>query len=407
MAENTNNYSFASLSEMDKIFIPQDLDNNIEMEEVANYKVYGLKFWRTVPENFRLVKVNRITQKITAVDGFGLKFVAPILTKTILVPASIIDGKQQYVNVDCLSKDKIEISVDLTLIMNITNPAKYKRKGSTQLPQLNSIINRLLRIYVSKKNFDELVAEECNLRNFDINGSLRIFEEECGIRIDKVIFEKVKLPEHLKKLYNDAAEEEQKRKAQAVRLKAEQEKAEADAKVINIRSKAEAEKIGLIEGAKIDAYIKKMNQFVETLQAKGIPTAEIAEQLKLEIASKHGNAIFMSGNRGNDSLSSNIAAGVYAGNVATENRQTSTKKVYSNSERLIQYMDTKMLITGELSESYKNLRRELSTEGNDKKKYVDSLDEELFKNLVQTLQLETNPNRENQQEENGRSYQRR
>ena len=143
MTDNNQNIDFsARLSEMDKIFIPKDLDSNVSLEQLAEYKHYNLKFWRSVPENFRLVKINRITQKISTSDGYGLKLAWPIFTKTILVPAEILDGKKEYKNIDCLSQDKIEISVDLTLIMNITDPVKYKRKGATQLDQLNSIDKR-------------------------------------------------------------------------------------------------------------------------------------------------------------------------------------------------------------------------------------------------------------------------
>ena len=68
MAENTNNPNEnwkKQLSPMDEIFIPQDLDDNVSNEDLVSYKTCKLKFWRTVPENFRLVKINTITQKIT------------------------------------------------------------------------------------------------------------------------------------------------------------------------------------------------------------------------------------------------------------------------------------------------------------------------------------------------------
>lgn len=394
MSENNQNVDFTlKLSEMDKIFIPKDLDSNIEIEDLANYKTYKLKFWRTVPENFRLVKINRLTQKITSESGFGTKWIVPILTKTIFVPSAILDGKHQFTNIECLTQDKIEISIDLTLIMNITDPVNYKRKGSSQLPQLNSIIQRLLRIYVAKKNFDELVAEECDLVHFDVNGYLNNFEADCGIKINKVIFEKVKLPERLKKLYNDAAEEEQRRKAQAVKLQAEQEKAQAEAKIMSIKAKAEADKIAIIEGAKIDAYIKKMNQLVDTLKEKGIPTTEIAEQLKLEIASKNGNAIFMSG----DNIRSNIASGIYAGNIAQQNRNSSksdTQKSLSNSERLVQMMDFVAMGEPGMSSTYQTLKKELTTIGNDKKIYIDNLGEEEFQAIIKSLNLNNGFNNE-------------
>ena len=396
MSESINNENIdfsAKLSEMDKIFIPKDLDGNVSIEQLAEYEHYLVKFWRIVPENFRLVKVNRITQKISSEEGFGLKFAWPIFTKTILVPSEILDGKKEYKNEVCLSKDKIEISVDLALVMNITDPVKYKRKGATQLKQLNPLVKELLRIYVAIKKFDELVTEECNLHQFDPTGILMNYERECGVRISKVILEKVQLPERLKKLYNDAAEEEQRRKAQAIKLQAEQERAEAEAKIISIQAKAEAGKIALIEGAKVDAYIKKMNEFVGTLQAKGIPVSEIAEQLKLEIASKNGNTIFMGGkNNGND-----IATGIYAGKVAFENRKETKRKtnpntneVYSNSERLVEQITILEILLGKLPEAYEDLKEALSIPGNHKKESVDKLTEEKYQELVRALHSQLN-----------------
>ena len=116
---NTNNNENlrANLSEMDKIFIPHDLDDNVSLEDLANYKTCNVKFWRSVPENYRLVKVNRITQKITSLKGFGLKFVPPLFVKTILVPAEMLEGKKSYNSVECLTSDRIEASIDLSIMI--------------------------------------------------------------------------------------------------------------------------------------------------------------------------------------------------------------------------------------------------------------------------------------------------
>ena len=356
MAENNNNNvnTRENLSEMDKIFIPEDLDGNVELSDFTTYKKCNVKFWRSVPENYRLVTVNWFTNKIKFQKGFGIKLVPPIFTRTILVPAPMLDGVKTFKDVECLSKDKIEVKIDLSLSMNITDPAKYMRKGKTQLPQLTSIIKRLLRVYVANKNFDDLVAEECQLNRFDLNGALINFEKACGIKVNKVIFEKVQLPERLKKLYNDAAEEEQRKKAQTVRLKAEKEKAQNDAEVMEIRAKAEASRIEVIEAAKAEAWLKQMRNFVEYLESKNIPTANIAdiltEQLKIKTATENNaNTIFNFGN--GSSKAADIAAGVKAAtnNMSQDNHQNSrTSSSLTNSEKLLN--DAKVLYSlGQIS----------------------------------------------------------
>lgn len=385
MAENTNNTNEnwqKQLSPMDEIFIPQDLDDNVSNEDLVSYKTCKLKFWRTVPENFRLVKINRITQKITFNNKFGWIPVPPIFVKTILVPAPILDGKREYKNVDCLSKDKIEISVDLTIIMHISDPAKYKRKGATQLSQLDSIINRLLRVYVARKNFDNLVEEECDLTKFDINKAFDAFEQECGIKITRVTFEKVRLPERLKKLYNDAAEEEQKRKAQAVRLKAEQEKAEADAKRMKILADAEAEKIKVIENAKAEAWLNQKKSFVAYLISQNIPVETIAEQLKIKIASE-GNAFVTIGDANSNNTAANIAAGLNAANQYNQKNNPVSQTTISNSERLINDINF-LASNGEISqETYLQTIEMLKNPTT--KATIDNCSEVVYNNFIKKL----------------------
>lgn len=381
----TTPFTRDNLSAMDKIFIPEDLDDNVSIEDLSNYKTCKLKFWRTVPENFRLVKVNRITQKVSFLDGFGLKAIAPIFVKTILVPAPILDGKHQYTDVECLSNDKIEISINLTIIMQITDPAKYKKKGSSQLPQLDSIIKRLLRMYVARKNFDELVAEECQLNAFDMNHALDTFEQECGIRVSKVIFEKVKLPERLKKLYNDAAEEEQRRKAQAVKLQAEKEKATAEAEIISIKANAEAKRIGIIENAKAEAWLKQMKSLVPYLISQNIPTNNIAklieDQYRIKTAAE-GNA-FISIGDSNNNMAANIAAGIRASNQATQTTNPSMATNMSNSERLIN--DAQVLFTtGKITEDkYKRIINNLKDP--ETKSQIDNCSPTVYDVLINNL----------------------
>ena len=105
MANENNNlvtHSRDELSEMDKLFVPQDLDGNLELGDFVSYKS-GVKFWRSVPSNCRLVLENRFTGEISFKSGAGLKFVPPIFYRTILVPGPELEGVKTFNGVKCLS----------------------------------------------------------------------------------------------------------------------------------------------------------------------------------------------------------------------------------------------------------------------------------------------------------------
>lgn len=378
MDENNNKTSEslrAQLSEMDKIFVPEDLDDNLQLSDFLSYKC-NLKFWRSVPGNCRLVSENVFTRVPKFVKGTGVKFIPPLFVKTILVPGPELEGIKTFKDIKCLSKDKIEIGMDLSLSMCIEDPSKYVRKGKHQMNQLTSIVNRLLRIYVANRNFDDLVVSECDIAKFDQNNELDFFCEENGIRINKVIFEKIELPERLKKLYNDAAEEEQRKKAQAVKLSAELDKAKTEAEILKIQSEAEAQKISKIEAVKNKAYVDKMSSLIETMLNKGVPVEEISDYVKTIIMSENGNTIFMGGN----SKSNDIAMGVAAGK-----RAESAKKVEETSqfERLFNYLQLRVK-AGLLSEAcYNKIFNRFGTP--DIKKFINSLEDKEYENLLKDI----------------------
>ena len=379
---NTNNNENlrANLSEMDKIFIPHDLDDNVTLDDLANYKICNVKFWRSVPENYRLVKVNRITQKITSLKGFGLKFVPPLFVKTILVPAEMLEGKKSYNSIECLTSDKIEASIDLSIMMSITDPTKYKRKGATQLEQLNSIISRLLRTYVARKSFDVLNEEECQINTFDPNRQLETFENECGIKVNKVIFEKVKLPERLKKLYNDAAEEEQRRKAQTIKLEAEKDKAKTEAQITEIKAEAEAKKIRAVEEAKTEVWMNQMTKFVEYLEAKGINSKDIVEQLKIKLASE-GNSFVSIGE--SNGIASSIAAGIQASKPNKTQPQSIKQPKVTNSQKLINDAQALLMFGNITNERYNAIINLLTRP--EYKQQIDNCSSVVYQTIVSNL----------------------
>ncbi len=381
-------YSRDDLSEMDRIFVPQDLDENLEVGDFAAYKPCTLKFWRSVPSNCRLVKENIFTKDPVFIDQTGFVLVPPLFTRTILVPGPELEGIKTFKDIKCLSFDKIEIGIDLTLSMSISNPALYIRKGKHQLAQLTSIVNRLLRVYVANRKFDDLVVSECRLNLFDRNGELEAFEQTNGIKVNKVIFEKIELPERLKKLYNDAAEEEQRKKAQEVKLKAELDKANADAQIMGIKSEAEAKKISAIENAKAVASLEKINKLVDTLLGKGVPIEKIEDYLKHYIMAENGNTIFMGGN----STSSDIAMGVAAGNAykakKEEKGEVPKGSALKNSQfdKLIDTLILQVSLNNLTEENFKFLEKRLSTPEtmNAINRFSDADRSDLFRQIMST-----------------------
>ena len=384
MANETKNvvtHSRDELSEMDKLFVPQDLDGNLELGDFVSYKS-SIKFWRNVPSNCRLVLENRFTGNISFNSGVGLNFVSPIFYRTILVPGPELEGVKTFNNVKCLSKDKIELGVDLTLSMSIVDPAKYVKQGKHQLSQLSSIVNRLLRVYVANKKFDDLVVSKCDVDMFDKTGDLDDFTDKYGIQFNKIIFEKIELPERLKKLYNDAAEEEQRKNAQSVRLKAELEKAESDAKISDIHADAESKKISKLGEAKTETLINKLNKVRESLVRNGVSDSEIDEIIKTLFMSENGNTAFFVG--GND-MAKNIGAGVAAGKNYTPNanKNSSQARKISNSEKLLKDLQLRIRFNCYSKESYEEVESLL--ENPETKNYIDSLDNDGYNNLLNQL----------------------
>ena len=378
MANETKNvvtHSRDELSEMDKLFVPQDLDGNLELGDFVSYKS-SIKFWRNVPSNCRLVLENRFTGNIS------FNFVSPIFYRTILVPGPELEGVKTFNNVKCLSKDKIELGVDLTLSMSIVDPAKYVKQGKHQLSQLSSIVNRLLRVYVANKKFDDLVVSKCDVDMFDKTGELDDFTDKYGIQFNKIIFEKIELPERLKKLYNDAAEEEQRKNAQSVRLKAELEKAESDAKISDIHADAESKKISKLGEAKTKSLIYKLNNLRDTLIEKGVSDGEIDELIKTIFMAENGNAAFFVG--GND-IAKNVGAGVAAGRSYTskENVNSEPMKKISNSEKLLRDLQLRMSLNRFSKESYDEVESLLKNP--ETREHINSLDKDGYNNLLNQL----------------------
>lgn len=350
MADNNNGATRANLSEMDKIFIPQDLDDNVTIDDLANYKC-DVKFWRSVPENYRMVKVNRFTQKITRVHGFGLKFMIPFLEKTILVPSEHLDGVKTFDNISCQSSDKIDMGIKIAVKMSIVNPALYKKKGCTQFNEFNTLIEELMREYTVIRGWEDIYTGKLGSINaFDPTKLLEKFENECGIKIKDVRFLNVTIPAPLKKKFDDVAEAEQEQKAQKIKLATELERVQEEAKMTEIRAQAEAKSLKLIEEAKIDIDRRQFDMFAAAAKKVGMTDKQFSDFMNIVQAGK-GNAFVSVGS--NNNTAANVAAGVRAANSFDSSNTQRTNNnvnhgmntgVKSNSDRLMEAAEAKLLL---------------------------------------------------------------
>ena len=323
ISQNNTNMWNEYLSEMDKIFIPKDLDGNVDMDNLLSYK-FNLKGFQTVPENYSLVTKNIFTQANKNVDGFGVKFFMPLFTKTILVPR--YSGIKKYNDIETFSSDGEELKVDLDIVMRIVDPAKYMVEGKTKLAELNALVARLIRVYISKRKFDTVLRGVCKKTEFDTKAELSFFEERYGIRIERIIIEKVELSEKLKKLYNDAIEEKQRRIAQNERLMAEKEKAQNDAEISRINYETEAKRIQSLEEAKNNAYVDRISKLAIQLKKEGFSQESIDAYIKTMILADNGNTIFMGNNLEAQQIAGGIAGGQMAIDLQSGSKKTKSKK---------------------------------------------------------------------------------
>ena len=380
------NNAKANLSELDRVFIPKDLDDNVTIYDLASYSNISVKFWRTVPANYSLVTKNVLSQNVDFRDGSGIKLINPLFTKTILVP--LMDATHGYNNLSVTTLDGVEIKTDIKLVMRITDPAMYVTEGKYQIEQLNSLVKRLLRIYISSKNFSNVIQEQCDMNKFDLNNEFGLFEDKYGIKIDRVIIEKVELPENLKRQYNDAAEARERQKALDIENETRKKKSLADAEIRENDAKAKAKEIKILEEAKTQAYIDKMIKLVDSLKKQGVSTNSIEEYIRTLIVAEKGNAIFMNAGGGANSSANDIANGVAAGIKAAEMKKDNDVvggKQLTNVDKLINLLETySVMLDGNDNEYYNNMYKMLQNDVNTREK-INRLSEDEYLTFINNV----------------------
>lgn len=372
---DNDNRDTVNVNEADAIFIPSDIEG-----DKTDYTTYKTSMFRTVPANCYLVSENIFTRKVINRGGRGFKFMAPFVTRSILVPN--IDRTIDYKKIEYQTRDGIMANVDMALSVKIVDPRKYIVSGKFQLSQLNVLAQSLLRVYIQNRSFDHISSGVCPLADFDPRDDFRGFEENYGIRVNRVLLKEVKLPKELEDEYNERVANERKRESQRVKLAAEKDRAEREAEIIEIKAEAEAKKIRKIEEAKAEVYLEKMRNLVTYLKNEGVPVEEISEQIRNMIAADSGNAIFMGGNR----RSSDIAMGVAAGNAVRNHHNTNNTQGVNNvrvADRLLNDLRAYVLLGQYSQESFQELSSRLLDE--EMKRNLDSLDQGSYSNLLNNL----------------------
>ena len=343
----------------DAIFIPSNIVGN-----KTDYTQYKVGWYRSVPSNCVLVKMNKYTGRLCLDNdrndkgeliGGGLHFTFPFFTKSILVP--IIDRTIDYPTAEYLTKDNINATVDIVLKVKISDPVLYLKYGKHQLSNLNTLTQNLLRAYVRRHDYHQLSSGRVDLREFqttrDENGHVLDddayddFEEKYGISVESIQLKTIKLPPELQKLFDDEKEEERKKAAQKIRLEAEQERAEAEARMMNIRTEAEARRARELAGAPIQG-----------LKAQGISSQAIEQNVGVFGAK---NSVYIGGanNSIGNETARGVAAGIVAGNNASRTEDNSQDNI-SQVQKLLNLIEF-ALNSGTVADvdTYENLRTNL------------------------------------------------
>lgn len=377
------------VNESDAIFIPSDIEG-----QRADYTTYKAGIFRTVPENCCLVRMNRFTGRLKNKGGSGLKFLLPFISKSILVPTidRIIDYKKAEYN----TLDGIKANVDIALNVKIVDPIKYMKVGKYQLNQLSILTQSLLRVYIQRRNFDDISSGVCPLSEFDLNKDYENFEDSYGIKINRVLLQEIKLPKDIEKLYNDKVEEKKKREAQQEKLAALKEDAEKNAEIIKIKAEAEAEKIIKIEEAKAKVYFSQLKNFIDYLKINGIPTDSIADILKTKLVSENKNSqIFVGGN----DYTRNMAAAMSAASAQAKansnnmNAQNSLNSSLTNVEKLLNELMLNLSLGTITKEYYQSVENSLKNPELIKK--INNLNEESYQRLLNQLISNQNNSQKN------------
>lgn len=276
---NTNNTSNEVYTELDRLFISNDLDGKVSSIRLTKFMNMGFRFWSSVPKGYRLVKENIFTRNISNIGkttGHGFKFIWPLVYKTMLVPTHAVT--KQYKDIGARTNGGVDLKIDVNIVMHISDPAKYVTEGKYQAAQLNALIKNLLLNYVSKKNHTEITNAACKINEFSANGELTIFSKKYGIQIDKILIENVTLPEALKKAEDDAAQ-----------ARARQKAADIDNQTRLRAANSDAEIIGITEKARRDQMVQSLNAIKKVLIEAGMSQQEISATLSKYMLTLNGN----------------------------------------------------------------------------------------------------------------------
>ena len=173
-----------------------------------------ISFWERVPVGTYLVKENLITGKVTSSNEAGIKFMAPFIYQIYFESSK--SENVDYEKVNFQTRDGLDVTVDFSLLVVISDPTKYKISSAKPMENLKLLITDLVRRYIIVTDYDDLKRVSFDLNEIDPYGELNTYEDENGVRVIGGNFKTIDLSKHLKDIYDNEKEAKMRQKVAEV-----------------------------------------------------------------------------------------------------------------------------------------------------------------------------------------------
>ena len=266
-------------------------------------------FW-SIERGNQLIKLSKFTGE-ARVKGPGLHFCMPMFT--VGKEVNVADRNDQFIDIRCKSRDGFEVFLDIDLITCVTDAIKLEFDAANPDDMVKSILEGMMRKFVSSKNYDELSEMKFNINapeNSWMKDILNDFENNYGLKISKVIFKKVRLPKELEDDFQKKIIQEKENERRLSEAKTTVEVAKYNAKAKEVDKQ--------VDTTVIDKQIEKLLKHGFTLeQIKEIVNTR-------QIKESNGNVTYIVG--GNNGVAQMVAAmSAMQNNQNTEQVQEETK----------------------------------------------------------------------------------
>lgn len=166
---------------------------------------FNFNFINQIPPGVILVSKNVFTGEVKTVEqksgdhpfkAIAINWFPWIKTKYVSSLSQTIDYKE----FGYLTKDRVGVMVDIALEVKIVDPAKYEFVSSSVSNQLKVIIDDAVRKIFNNTDVETILSHRFDLYTL-IKPVLDSFKIQYGVEISKVSLQNIKLPEGVRKSY--------------------------------------------------------------------------------------------------------------------------------------------------------------------------------------------------------------